>query len=229
MMSRRAHSRLHTACHHELEPFIRGPTAISNSTTLSLSWEGGGWRLAHDRSPTSQVERQGYSGYFSPSAMDLVIRLALQLTPCSTTCTTEDFVNVLESLSENYAQDRTDAYRNYLNRNLRSHGAHVVLCTLVFLLVVEWMHFRHKAHARCLPGRTTHRPGERPPARAGAEPMTLRIDNPFEDYRSPPIQAIVVDIEVSAYEDMHACPGLSDSIPDEGGGKSVLYVLSCSP
>ncbi|KAI6140784.1 hypothetical protein EDD17DRAFT_1668371 [Pisolithus thermaeus] len=46
--------------------------------------------------------------------MDLVIRLALQLTPCSTTCTTEDFVNVLESLSENYAQDRTDAYRNYL-------------------------------------------------------------------------------------------------------------------
>ncbi|KAI6130792.1 hypothetical protein EDD16DRAFT_1027773 [Pisolithus croceorrhizus] len=80
-----------------------------------------------------------------------------------------------------------------------------------------------------LPGRTTHGPGERPPARAGAEPMTLRIDNPFEDYKSPPIQAIVMDIEVSAYEDVHACPGLSDSIPDEGGGKSVLYVLSYSP
>ncbi|KAI6106952.1 hypothetical protein EV401DRAFT_2077412 [Pisolithus croceorrhizus] len=225
--------------------------------------------------------------------MDLVIRLALQLTPCSTTCTTEDFVNVLESLSENYAWDKTGAYQSYLNRILRSHGAHVLLCALVFLLVAESMHFRHskltsdelrkrmRVIGHCtftifvtiprlgmivaraadivvnalgspalmfslilasmllaldfplllsgLPDRTTYRPGERPPARAGAEPRTLCIDSPFEEYGLPPIQVIVVDIEVSAHEDMHACPGWSDSIPDEGGGKSVLYVLCYSP
>ncbi|KAI6158440.1 hypothetical protein EDD17DRAFT_1008329 [Pisolithus thermaeus] len=195
------------------------------------------------------------------------------------------------------------------SRILRSHGAHVLLCALVFLLVAESMHFRHskltsdelrvrrplplhyhidrtvqkrmRVIGHCtftifvtiprlgmivaraadivvnalgspalmfslilasmllaldfplllsgLPDRTTYRPGERPPARAGAEPRTLCIDSPFEEYGLPPIQVIVVDIEVSAHEDMHACPGWSDSIPDEGGGKSVLYVLCYSP
>ncbi|KAI6100442.1 hypothetical protein EDD16DRAFT_1655646, partial [Pisolithus croceorrhizus] len=72
--------------------------------------------------------------------MDLAIQFILQLTPFANIHAMDDYAEVLTYLVEYWEWD-IEAYRTYLNPNLRTDNAYIVLCALVFLTMAEWMHF----------------------------------------------------------------------------------------
>ncbi|KAI6001454.1 hypothetical protein EDD15DRAFT_2361859 [Pisolithus albus] len=72
--------------------------------------------------------------------MDLAIQLALQLTPFANIRAMDDYADVLTYIVEYWEWD-IDAYRTYLNPNLRTDSTYIVLCALVFLTMAEWNHF----------------------------------------------------------------------------------------
>ncbi|KAI5982915.1 hypothetical protein EDD15DRAFT_2318860, partial [Pisolithus albus] len=76
------------------------------------------------------------------SAMDLLIRFMLQLTPFANMRAVDDHARILAQLIAYWKWD-IDAYRTYLNPNIRADNAYIVLCALVFLIMAEWMHLHY--------------------------------------------------------------------------------------
>ncbi|KAI6001395.1 hypothetical protein EDD15DRAFT_2527401 [Pisolithus albus] len=71
--------------------------------------------------------------------MDLAIQFVLQLTPFANIRAMDDHADILRYIAE-YCEWDIDAYRTYLNPNLRTDSTYIVLCALVFLAMAEWMH-----------------------------------------------------------------------------------------
>ncbi|KAI6106968.1 hypothetical protein EV401DRAFT_2005386, partial [Pisolithus croceorrhizus] len=74
--------------------------------------------------------------------MDPPIRFMLQLTPFANVDPADDYARILAYLVKYWKWD-IDAYRTYLNPNIRADNTYVVLCALVFLIMAEWMHMRY--------------------------------------------------------------------------------------
>ncbi|KAI6130760.1 hypothetical protein EDD16DRAFT_1540632 [Pisolithus croceorrhizus] len=72
--------------------------------------------------------------------MDLAIQFILQLTPFANIHAMDDYADVLTYLVGYWEWD-IEAYRTYLNPNLRADNTYIVFCALVFLTMAEWMHF----------------------------------------------------------------------------------------
>ncbi|KAI6000353.1 hypothetical protein F5J12DRAFT_928542 [Pisolithus orientalis] len=71
--------------------------------------------------------------------MDLAIQFILQLAPIRAT---DDYAHALAYLIEYWEWD-IDAYRSYLNPNIRADNTYIVLCALMLLAMVELMHLRY--------------------------------------------------------------------------------------
>lgn len=74
--------------------------------------------------------------------MDLLIRFMLQLTPFANMQAVDDHARILAQLIAYWKWD-IDAYRTYLNPNIRADNTYMVLCALAFLIMAEWMHLRY--------------------------------------------------------------------------------------
>lgn len=71
--------------------------------------------------------------------MDPAIQFILKLTPFTNIRAIDDHAHILAHLVEYWEWD-IDAYRSYLNPNIRTDNTYIVLCALVFLTMAEWMH-----------------------------------------------------------------------------------------
>ncbi|KAI6029868.1 hypothetical protein PISMIDRAFT_680764 [Pisolithus microcarpus 441] len=72
--------------------------------------------------------------------MDLAVQFVLKFTPFANIRAMDDHVDILRYIVEYWEWD-IDAYRTYLNPNLRTDSTYIVLCALVFLTMAEWNHF----------------------------------------------------------------------------------------
>ncbi|KAI6141242.1 hypothetical protein BKA82DRAFT_28664 [Pisolithus tinctorius] len=80
--------------------------------------------------------------------MDLALQFILQLTLFANLRAVDDYAHVLANLVEYWEWD-IDAYRSYLNPNVRTDNTYIVLFALVFLTMAEWMHL---LYGRLTPG-----------------------------------------------------------------------------
>ncbi|KAI6027243.1 hypothetical protein EDC04DRAFT_166896 [Pisolithus marmoratus] len=74
--------------------------------------------------------------------MDLAIQFILQLTPFANIHAMDDYADVVAYLVEYWEWD-IDAYRTYLNPNIRTDNEYIVLGALVCLTMAEWLHLRY--------------------------------------------------------------------------------------